>query len=499
MKKTLLTIVTALLVLSLNAQISVWDGTVEPWTHGAGTQSDPYLIENARQLAYLAEKTNELLYNNYAYNNMYTDTCFQLTVDLDLGGENGLIWKPIAQDGVSLQTRCFGGNFDGGNHVISNMALGDDSGRKYMGLFGHVKEGSIKNITIDGDEIRVPEFITYDVGGLGIIVGYGENATIEHCTNNVDITWEYANFEFGACFGGLFGWMLNSTISDCHNYGKITVPEVLSVYSSLNFGGICGVLYEGGINNCSNHGDIYVKNGDGNVAEQVVCGGIVGRMTGTMTNCFNISNMDMEVSVTPPSSIIASAGGIVGSTSIAEGNLSITNSYCVSEMTISGCEESAYIGGILGYANDNVQVSVDNCYYINTIEDNGYGLAKSEQEMKSQDFVELLNALSDVYAMDDIHVNQGYPIFTQYYSVDENEAYNGISVYPNPARNIVNIAFSDDIDCQSVEIYTIDGRLLQSKSSNFETVDISDLNSGVYILKVNMADGREFTERIVKE
>lgn len=168
-------------------------------------------------------------------------------------------------------------------------------------------------------------------------------------------------------------------------------------------------------------------------------------------------------------------------------------------MTISGCEESAYIGGILGYANDNVQVSVDNCYYINTIEDNGYGLAKSEQEMKSQDFVELLNTLSDVYAMDDIHVNQGYPIFTQYYSVDENEAYNGISVYPNPARNIVNIAFSDDIDCQSVEIYTIDGRLLQSKSSNFETVDISDLNSGVYILKVNMADGREFTERIVKE
>ena len=52
---------------------------------------------------------------------------------------------------------------------------------------------------------------------------------------------------------------------------------------------------------------------------------------------------------------------------------------------------------------------------------------------------------------------------------------------------------------QSVEIYAIDGRLLKSQISNLETVDVSKLNAGIYILKVNMADGREFTERIVKE
>ena len=51
---------------------------------------------------------------------------------------------------------------------------------------------------------------------------------------------------------------------------------------------------------------------------------------------------------------------------------------------------------------------------------------------------------------------------------------------------------------QSVEIYAIDGRLLKSQISNFETVDVSKLNAGIYILKVNMADGKEFTERIVK-
>ncbi len=91
-------------------------------------------------------------------------------------------------------------------------------------------------------------------------------------------------------------------------------------------------------------------------------------------------------------------------------------------------------------------------------------------------------------------------IDNQVWSTDEVTAVGSPFVcYPNPAKNTVNITFSDDTDCQSVEIYAIDGRLVKSQISNFETVDVSKLNAGVYILKVNMADGREFTERIVKE
>ena len=50
MKKITLIIIAVLMGLALNAQISVWDGTAEPWTHGSGTEDDPYLIENAQQL-----------------------------------------------------------------------------------------------------------------------------------------------------------------------------------------------------------------------------------------------------------------------------------------------------------------------------------------------------------------------------------------------------------------------------------------------------------------
>lgn len=47
--------------------------------------------------------------------------------------------------------------------------------------------------------------------------------------------------------------------------------------------------------------------------------------------------------------------------------------------------------------------------------------------------------------------------------------------------------------------YTLDGRLLQSQSSDFERVDMSGLNTGVYLLKLRMSDGKEYSQRIVKE
>lgn len=82
--------------------------------------------------------------------------------------------------------------------------------------------------------------------------------------------------------------------------------------------------------------------------------------------------------------------------------------------------------------------------------------------------------------------------------IPESEIYD-IELYPNPLENIINIGLADYMNCQLVEIYAIDGRLLHSQSSNFETVDMSSLESGIYIIKVRLADGREYAERVVKE
>ena len=52
---------------------------------------------------------------------------------------------------------------------------------------------------------------------------------------------------------------------------------------------------------------------------------------------------------------------------------------------------------------------------------------------------------------------------------------------------------------QSVEIYALDGRLVKQHGFNLGTIDVSGLNSGVYLMKVMSGDGKEFYTRVVKE
>ncbi|MBQ2187293.1 MAG: T9SS type A sorting domain-containing protein [Bacteroidales bacterium] len=95
-----------------------------------------------------------------------------------------------------------------------------------------------------------------------------------------------------------------------------------------------------------------------------------------------------------------------------------------------------------------------------------------------------------------------YPLRFGQKRLDENveeNACNPVAIYPNPSSSVINLSFAENTGCQLVEIYAIDGRLLQSQGSDFERVDMSGLEPGIYIIKVRLADGREFTERIVKE
>jgi hypothetical protein len=73
-----------------------------------------------------------------------------------------------------------------------------------------------------------------------------------------------------------------------------------------------------------------------------------------------------------------------------------------------------------------------------------------------------------------------------------------VKVYPNPSKGIINI--SADSNVESIELYDIQGRLLQSKIIN-ETeakVDISQRTSGMYFVKVTTEAGTK-VEKIVKE
>lgn len=94
-----------------------------------------------------------------------------------------------------------------------------------------------------------------------------------------------------------------------------------------------------------------------------------------------------------------------------------------------------------------------------------------------------------------------YPLRVGQTSLDddiaEHDATN-IMVYPNPTNGIVNISGENIVN---VEIVNIMGQVVLSKICDADetSIDISSLNSGVYLIKLKTKDGKEFSERIVKE
>ena len=487
MKKILLSTIAAFFAMVLNAQVSVWDGTAEPWTHGSGTQEDPYLIESAQNLAYLSEAVNKF-YSNGEYDTpAFADTCFLMTVDVDLRGNYGLEWHPIGDNASAIGHKHFAGNFDGGGHVISKMKFYNDVISDYYGLFGCAKNGIIANVNIEDDCMLYINTLFEYRGHIGGILGYGENMIVENCENNANIS-VFADYSkpFGAT-GGVCGTVLNSSINNCRNRGSIDA-ESDAYLSGLCYGGVVGLLCESEVTLCSNIGSVVAAV---NAEQGSYVGGIAGLSTGNcqISSCYNTADLLLT------SGTIAdtySVGGLVG---IVYDTFVLSDSYCAGNITCDGV-----IGGIVGIGSDNTIVS--NCYYINTIiSTNDYGIPKSSSEMQSQDFVNLLNNGDNIYAMDDMQVNGGYPIFGMYCAVDENVTDELVLVYPNPAYDIININFAENTTCQDVIIYSLDGRLVETfpETSQSSTINIANLTPGLYLIKVRMSDGKEFTERIVKE
>lgn len=81
--------------------------------------------------------------------------------------------------------------------------------------------------------------------------------------------------------------------------------------------------------------------------------------------------------------------------------------------------------------------------------------------------------------------------------VPEIEASN-ISVYPNPVNNAFSIV-SDDVEIESISVFSIDGKeVIQQNVVGNKTVDVSGLESGVYLLKLKSFD-QVFTKKIIIE
>ena len=73
------------------------------------------------------------------------------------------------------------------------------------------------------------------------------------------------------------------------------------------------------------------------------------------------------------------------------------------------------------------------------------------------------------------------------------------ALYPNPVKDAVTLTFAEGNEPTSVAIYDLTGRLVGMKNDGWESIDMSTMSAGVYMLRVTMNDGTSYYEKIIKE
>lgn len=240
-------------------------GTLNTPMTGSGTESDPYQIGTAEQLKRFRDIVNGAggqTQNRGAY--------AVLTTNIDLNNEP---WTPIGNYTEGNQI-YYEGTFDGGGYTISGLNV---TGKfRCASLFGAVKGGTIKNLTVAGNVSHNYSSTGLDCHVGGIVGSALDAATIENCSNNCSVTGGS-----GDVIGGIAGSNINNArIIDCYNVGTITG-------TIMETGGVTGFNI-GTISNCYNVGTIKMLHNSNAVGE------IVGNNVGTVKNCYYLAGTNLN-------------------------------------------------------------------------------------------------------------------------------------------------------------------------------------------------------------
>jgi uncharacterized repeat protein (TIGR01451 family) len=82
---------------------------------------------------------------------------------------------------------------------------------------------------------------------------------------------------------------------------------------------------------------------------------------------------------------------------------------------------------------------------------------------------------------------------------NENFSLNTISIYPNPTNDILNINYgTSDINIKSVQIHDMLGKVVYQSQSKVESIDLSNFNSGIYLLDLTTESNDKITKKLIK-
>ena len=282
---------------------------------------DTYGISSEEELRRLAEWVNTA--------NKLTGKTFVLTRNISLTEE----WTPI---GSNASGCYFAGVFDGNGKTVSGLSV--NSTDSYVGFFGKVQKGTVKNLTVEGSV----------TGGTNVagLVGYANvtGTIIENCVSKVTVT-QTSGTGAGGIAGSTYGDVI---IRSCINLGTVT--------GKSSVGGICGSI-TGKIHNSANLGSV--------IADSSV-GGLAGNNSSAeIKNCYNGGSVEVTESQTTKGAVDGSTGTngtyakvfwISGTCDSAFGTTSTVaadvtevnkNSYELSQMA-QGLDSGIYDSSVLG-------------------------------------------------------------------------------------------------------------------------------------------------------
>lgn len=441
--------------LTATVSLTVTAGKARPnilFSGGEGTQDDPYVISCLEDLQELSDSVRGADRDPQAFSGRY----FKMSNDIDV--QKVTNFTPIGNQlkGAGLENMlAFSGIFDGDGHTVYGVKEYYSSGMS-LGLFGIVRDGTIKNLTVAKSSFE-------GSAAIGALVGLSiGKTTIENCHVASDVTVKATNYAAGLCGSAMpspEGADSKLTINRSTNAASVEASFAAGILSTNQ-------QVEVQIENSGNMGTIN--------ATSYSPGGILAWVyfsSATINNCFNTGSIYKA-------STEDYGGGILGYSALYNSGNYVTITNCYNAGAISG-GSTAMMDPIVpasyimpgatadGYNTDLLTMS--NCYFASDINAafsplDGVSTLQSSS-MKTEDFTNKLNnGQAAKYWIFVDGLNDGYPVPLG----SEATAVKGVEISEGKAP---------------VEMFDMSGRRVNSASA-----------PGIYIIK--QADGK--TVKVMK-
>ncbi len=82
-------------------------------------------------------------------------------------------------------------------------------------------------------------------------------------------------------------------------------------------------------------------------------------------------------------------------------------------------------------------------------------------------------------------------------SVPSDNALETVHIYPNPTEGIVHVQNMDINELKEIQVYNLLGKMVTSRKKGSSEYDFTDLNPGIYFLKITSKDNNHKVQRLI--